>query len=59
MMNLQSHKNILWNLNFISNHIFMSSFAENNTIWFTFFFDMFDIFLDSKKRAFRFWGYLF
>ena len=50
----QSHKNIIWDPNFISNHIFLSTFVNNNEIQFTFFLEMFDKLIDSKNRAFFF-----
>ena len=44
----QSHKNIIWNHNFISNHIFLSTFFRKiNSIYLIFY--LFDKFLDSKK----------
>ena len=58
MMSPQSHKNIIWNPKLISNHIFLSTFVENNAIKFTFFFELFYKLIDSKKRAFCFWNYL-
>ena len=54
MMSPQSHKNIIWHPKFISNRIFMSTFVNKNAIWFTFFFEIFDKCLNSKKRAFFF-----
>ena len=60
MMSPQSHmKNIIWNLNFISNHIFLGTFVDNNNIQFTYFLELFDKFTDTKKRAFNFWNYFF
>ena len=57
MMRPQSHKNIIWQPNIISNHIFLSNFFENNAIQFKFFLELFDKFIDSKKGAFGFWNY--
>ena len=60
MMGPQSHmKNIIWNPNFISKHIFLNTFSEKHSIQFIYFLDMFDKLLDSKNRAFHFWNYLF
>ena len=39
MISHKTHKNIIWNPNFIINHIFLSTFVENNAIQFTFFLD--------------------
>ena len=52
----QSHKNIIWQPNFISNHIFLSIFVEKNTIQFTLFFELFDKFLDCRKISFSCWN---
>ena len=59
MMSPQSHmKNIILHPNFMSSHIFLSSYVENNAIQFTSFLEMFDKLIDSKKRAFHFCNYL-
>ena len=57
-MSPQSHNNIIWHPNLINIHIFLSTFVDNNAIQFTFFFELFDKLLDSKKKSF-FWNYLF
>ena len=55
MMSPQSHmKNIIWYPDLMSNHIFLSNSLGNNAIQFTSFLEMFDKFLVSKKRPFRF-----
>ena len=58
-MSPQSHKNIIWYPNFIRNHIFLRKFIKKNAIQFTFFFDIFDKFINSRKRVVHFWNDLY
>ena len=57
MMIPQSHMNkIILKPNFISGHIFLSNFFDNNAIQFYYFLEMFYKLLVSKKREFCFWN---
>ena len=58
MMCTQSHKNIIWNPNFVSNHISLITFVESIEIQVTFFFGLFDKIFDYKERAFCFRNYV-